>query len=192
VAILNKILAVFALVLIAACSTDEASQSKAGPEQQLSHAEPFAIGSSTFFIHDSSRPFDSVAGVDSGLRTMITEIWYPVDHDRIDSGPETYRRATYGDYVFGNRDMHWLMMTKTTFFHLTPDTVRDGVSAQQIDAAIEELFVRERQSYVDAPLAQTPGAFRVVVMSHGDAGSRYNDGVCVRISCCTRICGHCA
>ena len=45
------------------------------------------------------------------------------------------------------------MMTGTTFFHLTPDTVRDGVTLADIDVAIDELFDRERMSFVDAPLA---------------------------------------
>jgi len=133
---------------------------------------PFAVGSSTFFIHDESRAFDTVAGIDSGVRSLITEIWYPVDSAVAAAGKQ--RRATYGDYVFGNRQVHRLMMTETTFFHLTPDTVRDGVTAEDIDAAIEELFLRERQSWVNAPLAAGTSALPVVVMSHGDAGSRYN------------------
>ncbi len=76
--------------------------------------------------------------------------------------------------MFGDRDVHRLMMTETTFFHLTPDTVRDGVTQADIDAAIDELFGRERGSYVDAPLADDGRPFPVVVMTHGDAGSRYN------------------
>ncbi|MFT5483487.1 MAG: dienelactone hydrolase, partial [Halieaceae bacterium] len=88
-------------------------------------------------------------------------------------GPEQ-RRATWGDYVFRNRAMHQLMMTQTTFFHMTPATVREGVDQVQIDAAIAELFDRERVSYVDAPLAPGAAQLPVVVMTHGDAGSRYN------------------
>ncbi len=133
---------------------------------------PYAVGSSTFFIHDESRPFDTVAGIDSGVRSLITELWYPVDHGVVAAG--TMRRATYGDYVFGNRQVHRLMMTETTFFHLTPETVRAGVTSEKIDAALEELFFRKRQSWVDAPLANGISALPVVVMSHGDAGSRYN------------------
>ena len=38
---------------------------------------PYAIGSSTRFIHDESRPFDTVAGVNLGIRTLIIELWYP-------------------------------------------------------------------------------------------------------------------
>ena len=140
-----------------------------GTAQALS-GPPFAVGSSTFFIHDESRAFDTVAGIDSGVRSLITEIWYPVDSAVAAAGKQ--RRATYGDYVFGNRQVHRLMMTETTFFHLTPDTVRDGVTAEEIDAAIEELFLRERQSWVNAPLAAGTSALPVVVMSHGDAGSR--------------------
>lgn len=134
------------------------------------HASPFAVGSTTVFIHDESRPFDSVGGLDSGVRTLITELWYPTEHSDIGADAEA---ATYGDYVFGNRDVHRMMMTQTTFFHLTQDTVRPGVSQKEIDQAIEELFQRRRGSYKDVPVAG-PGPWPVVVMSHGDAGSRYN------------------
>ena len=132
---------------------------------------PFAVGSSTFFIHDETRPFDRVAGVNSGVRSLLTEIWYPVDHEAIAGGE--YARATYGDYSFGDKGVHRLMLTNTTFFHLTPDTVLLGVTPSQIEEAIEELFDRPRGSYVDAPVAKG-GSFPVVVMTHGDAGSRYN------------------
>lgn len=133
-------------------------------------ATPFAVGSTTLFIHDESRAFDSVAGVNTGIRTLVTELWYPVAHAEVVGHP----RATYGDYVFGNRTVHQQMMTQTTFFHMTPASVREGVSQQQIEAAIEELFHRERNSYTDAPLVATENALPVVVMTHGDAGSRYN------------------
>jgi hypothetical protein len=156
-----------ALFLIAACGDEPAA---IDPAPAPSHGAPYAVGSSTFFIHDDTRPYDSVNGIDEGIRTLITEIWYPVDHDVAGSGQ--YQRATYGDYVFGDREVHQLMMTKTTFFHMTPDTVRAGVSRKQIDDAINELFLRERASYVDAPLADTGTALPVIVMSHGDAGSR--------------------
>jgi len=133
---------------------------------------PYAVGSTTFFIHDEARSYDSVAGIDSGVRTLITEAWYPVAHAAVKSG--AYPGATYGDYVFGNIAMHRRMMTQTTFFHLTPDTVRSGVTADQIEHAIDELFARERGSFVDAPPASADEGWPVVVMSHGDAGSRYN------------------
>ena len=144
---------------------------QAGGADSLSEP-PFAVGSATFFIHDQSRAFDAVAGVDSGVRSLITEVWYPVDPAVAAAGK--LRPATYGDYVFGNRQVHRLMLTETTFFHLTPATVREGVSAEEIDAAIEDLFLRERKSWVDAPLAAGTTGLPVVVMSHGDAGSRYN------------------
>ena len=143
-------------------------------EQPMPDMSPFAVGSSTFFIHDYNRPYDDVTGVNIGVRTLVTELWYPVNRSRVTGKNIAYRRANYGDYVFGNRAIHHLMMTRTTFFHLTPETVQSGVSVAQIDAAINELFDRERGSYLDAPLADTGAAFPVVVMSHGDAGSRYN------------------
>ncbi|MEH6584157.1 MAG: acetylhydrolase [Halioglobus sp.] len=132
---------------------------------------PYAVGSSTIFIHDDSRPFDTVAGVNSGVRTLITEIWYPVAHADI---TDSSIRATYGDYVFGNRTIHHKMLTQTTFFHLTQDTVREGVTAVEIEQAIDELFSRPRGSYIDAPILKGVQPLPVVVMSHGDAGSRYN------------------
>lgn len=138
---------------------------------------PYAVGSSTFFIHDDSRGYDNVAGIDEGIRTLITEIWYPVNHDAV--AGNAYPRATYGDYVFGNREMHRRMMTQTTFFHLTPDTVREGVTNAQIDSAIDELYSRERNSHKLAPMASSAEGWPVIVMTHGDAGSRYNmESVC--------------
>ena len=157
----------------------------------------FAVGNTTIFIHDASRGYDEAAGIESGIRTLITEIWYPVDPHALEPrtkgggsgepGPghgstatgarppaAPFRRATYGDYVFGNRAVHRLMMTRTTFFHLTPDTVAPGVTGARIDAAIDELFTRERGSHVDAPVALSADPLPVIVMSHGDAGSRYN------------------
>lgn len=161
-------------LMAAACNPpqDEIASTESSVVAEKQSGLPYAVGSSTFFIHDESRPFDAVAGAESGVRSLITEIWYPVD--RADVAAGELRRATYGDYVFGNRQVHRLMMTETTFFHLTPDTVREGVSVDQIDEAIEELFLRRRQSWVDAPLAEGSSALPVVVMSHGDAGSRYN------------------
>ena len=157
------------VILLSGCSSDT-------PERGGDISEPpFAVGSATFFIHDESRSYDSVAGVDAGIRTLITEIWYPADADEA----AKYQRATYGDYVFGNKDMHRLMMTGTTFFHATPDSVRDGVSQAQIDEAIDELFDRERGSWIGVPPTGEQQTFPVVVMSHGDAGSRYNmESVC--------------
>ncbi|NNL51589.1 MAG: prolyl oligopeptidase family serine peptidase [Woeseiaceae bacterium] len=161
---MKKLACVLALLCVASCQPQ--------PDSRPKTDTPYAVGSSTRFIHDLSRGYDAVAGVDAGLRILITEVWYPVEHD--DVATDRYRRATYGDYVFGDREMHQLMMTNTTFFHLTADTVREGVSAADIETAIDELFVRERLSYVDAPLAKTKDTLPVVVMSHGDAGSRYN------------------
>lgn len=164
-------------LFLSACGKEQATDQQGSaadtePSQGELRETPFAIGSSTFFIQDATRPYDSVGGIDDGIRTMITEIWYPVNHDAVASGE--YRRATYGDYVFGDREVHRLMMTKTTFFHLTPETVRAGVTIEQIDAAIEELFLRQRASFIDAPLAASDNGWPVIVMTHGDAGSRYN------------------
>jgi len=171
--VLNSAVKLVGLVILGALGACSTNDEGAENTNEATDA-PFAVGSTTLFIHDSSRPYDSVGGIDDGTRILITEVWYPVDHASIADNRGEYRVATYGDYVFGDRDMHRLMMTNTTFFHLTPDTVRDGVTTQQIDAAIEELFNRERKSFVDAPLASSTELLPVVVMTHGDAGSRYN------------------
>ena len=132
-----KTFALLSFFVLAACGPAMEDTQTAVPDT------PFAVGSQTIFIHDDSRPYDSVAGVNSGIRTLVTEVWYPVDHSDMDG---TLRRATYGDYVFGNREMHRLMMTNTTFFHLTADTVNEGVTQDHIDAALDELFSREPTS----------------------------------------------
>lgn len=158
--------------LLAGCGTSGGGDGVLVTQQTSDTAAsaPFAVGSSTLFIHDQSRPFDAVAGVNTGVRTLITELWYPVERQAV---TPAMKRATYGDYVFGNRDVHRQMMTQTTFFHLTPQSVRAGVTAEQIDAAIDALFDRPRGSYTDAPAAAGK-PWPVVVVSHGDAGSRYN------------------
>ena len=161
-----------ALFACAPVERNEAPSSLAEP--------PFAVGSTTLFIHDPSRGFDEAAGVATGLRILITEVWYPVRRSAIDP---SLRRAVHGDYVFGDRAVHELMMTQTTFFHLTPDTVIQGVDQAAIDAAIDELFSRPRNSTIDAPIDGEAGPFPVVVMSHGDAGSRYNmETVCEHLA----------
>lgn len=137
----------------------------------LAGESPYAVGNTTRFIHDETRGYDTTGGVPGGVRTLIAEIWYPVDHSAISVNS---KHATYGDYVFGDREMHRRMMTATTFFHLTSTSVRDGVTQAQIDSAIDDLFSRSRNSYVEAPLTAGTESLPVVVMTHGDAGSRYN------------------
>ena len=167
--------AVLLMAAAFACAPVEQGEVSSSPTEP-----PFAVGNTTLFIHDPSRGFDEAAGVATGLRILITEIWYPVRHGALDP---SLRRAVHGDYVFGDRAVHELMMTQTTFFHLTPDTVRDGVGQDAIDAAIDELFRRPRNSTTDAPIDAEAGPFPVVVMSHGDAGSRYNmETVCEHLA----------
>ena len=83
--------------MLAACQPKTSSESEAQSNSESNNKlkAPYAIGSKTFFIHDESRPFDSVAGVDVGVRSLLTEIWYPVEHDAVTGGE--YSRATYGD-----------------------------------------------------------------------------------------------
>ena len=145
----------------------------------IAEQSPFLTGSRTIFIHDFSRSFDKVGGIDSGVRTLIAEIWYPVDRGDVSISGNDYRRATYGDYVFGNQNVHRLMMTKTTFFHLVPTSVREGINQSMINEAITELFFRPRASFYNAPLSKDEDTHPVILMSHGDAGSRYNmESVC--------------
>ena len=169
---------VWVMAAVFACAPVEQGDA---PSPSASSADtPFAVGNATLFIHDPNRGFDEAAGIAAGLRILITEIWYPVRHGAV---APSLRRAVHGDYVFGDRAVHELMMTQTTFFHLTPDTVAQGVDQAAIDAAIDELFSRPRNSYVNAPIAVQAAPFPVVVMSHGDAGSRYNmETVCEHLA----------
>jgi dienelactone hydrolase len=132
---------------------------------------PFAVGSMTRFFHDDGRPFDSVAGVDSGVRVLLTEIWYPVDHEDV---RRSCTHPTYGDYVFGDRDAHRRLMTESVTRALTAANARDGVSQSRIDRAIERLFSTPRKSCFEARLARRESGFPVVVLSHGDGGTRYS------------------
>ena len=172
---LSAVWPVVVLAALFACAPVERSDAPSPPPEP-----PFAVGNTTLFIHDPSRGFDEAAGVTEGIRILITEVWYPVRRSAV--GP-SLRRAVHGDYVFGDRAVHELMMTQTTFFHLTPDTVVEGVDQAAIDAAIDELFERPRGSFTDAPIDTEAGPFPVVVMSHGDAGSRYNmETVCEHLA----------
>lgn len=140
---------------------------------------PYAAGSQTIFLHDETRPLDVCGGERRGVRTLIAELWYPVDPEEASQA----RPATYADYVFGDASVHHDLMTATTFHHLTPETVADGVTPPMIEAAIDELFWRERGSYLNAALATQGGPFPVLVASPGDAGSRHNlEHVCEHLA----------
>jgi dienelactone hydrolase len=85
--------------------------------------------------------------------------------------------------VFGDASVHRDLMTSTTFRHLTHETVAAGVTGQEIEAAIDELFSRERGSCLNAPLATHGGPFPVLIASPGDAGSRHNlESVCEHLA----------
>jgi dienelactone hydrolase len=135
------------------------------------NAAPFAVGSMTRFFHDESRGFDAVAGVNSGVRVLLTEIWYPVNH--LDIGSDS-KHPTHGDYVFGDMEMHRRMMTQMVTPPLNSKNVREGITQSQIDQSITALFHVPRASYIEVPLARSKHPFPVVVMSHGDGGTRYN------------------
>lgn len=158
--------------MLSVCQGSFGEQTTEKNRQLIDHKLPYSVGSQTRFIHDSSRPYDAVGGVDVGIRSLITEVWYPVEHKQVNN--QAYKRATYGDYVFGDIEIHRLMMTQTTFFHLTPLTVVPGVTQKDIDMAIDALFNRKRQSFIGAPIATDQKNYPVLVMTHGDAGSRYN------------------
>jgi len=134
-------------------------------------ATPFAVGSMTRFFHDESRTFDAVAGVNSGVRVLLTEIWYPVNHSDIGSDS---KHPTYGDYVFGDMEAHRRMMTQMVTPPLNSKNVREGITQSQIDQSIAALFHAPRASYIEVPLARSENPFPVIVLSHGDGGTRYN------------------
>lgn len=166
------------IAALALLAIGHVQMSAASTDSDTHSHTPYAVGVKTLFIHDESRPYDALADVNVGVRSLLTEVWYPVDHSSLTNEKESeapsYQQAIFGDYVFGRRDIHKKMMTQTTFFHLTPQTVRDGVTKEQMDAAMAELFDRPRNAYINAPLAKTDQPFPIVVMTHGDAGSRYN------------------
>ncbi len=76
---------VLASLLVAACGRDA--------PQPAAHNTPYAVGSQTFFIHDETRPYDRVAGVDHGVRTLITECGCAVGRGAIVAGGERCGRA---------------------------------------------------------------------------------------------------
>ena len=147
------------LIVLAACTVNDESRGRTAP---------FAVGSMTQFFHDETRGFDMDGGINSGVRVLPTEIWYPVNHKDVKRG---YRRTTYGDYVFGDSVMHRRMATDAG---LTPKSVRDTVTQSQINQAIEALFGKHRSSYFRAPISDTRRPFPVVIMSHGNGGQRFN------------------
>ena len=77
---------IFIAVLAAGCGNESSA-----PSGNDVVTDTHAVGSTTIFIHDDTRPYDNVAGIDTGMRTLITEIWYPVHHDDAASGD--YRRV---------------------------------------------------------------------------------------------------
>jgi dienelactone hydrolase len=129
---------------------------------------PYAIGSMTRFFHDEARGFDTVGGSRSGVRVLPTEIWYPVSREEIKT---SHRRATQGDYVFGDKVMFRRMATDAG---LVLESARDGITQPQIDEFIELLFSKHRNSYFQMPVSNVHAPFPVVIMSHGDHGQRFN------------------
>jgi len=165
-------------LLTVGCKPTGTSSKKASPTTAVTTlGGPYEVGSKTVFLHDKSRGFDTVAGVKDGVRVLITEIWYPVSPKNIK--PDSVH-PTWGDYVFGDKALHKRMMTETTFWHANlknhkgEPIAREGVTQEQLDKTMVELFHKERVSYVNVPVAESDAPFPVVVMTHGDAGSRYN------------------
>ncbi len=167
---LVRIRSVLCLILIsvtapAFCRGDDRLQTT---DRKPPSTPPFAVGSITMFFRDETRSFDAFNGIHSGVRVLPTEIWYPI---RLKEPPSGRRRATYGDYVFGNRAMHRIMAADAG---LAAGAVREDVSQRQIDDTIEMLFAEARNSCADAALSDAGAPFPVVIMSHGDRGQRLN------------------
>jgi len=129
------------IAALALLAIGHVQMSAASTDSDTHSHTPYAVGVKTLFIHDESRPYDALAGVNVGVRSLLTEVWYPVDHSSLTNEKESeapaYQQAIFGDYVFGRRDI-------------------------------------PRNAYINAPLAKTDQPFPIVVMTHGDAGSRYN------------------
>ena len=98
-----RIAVILSLAMMAgACSDQRTSDETSAEVQGIAESSgdgfaqaPFAVGSVTRFIHDPTRGYDTVAGVDGGMRTLIAEVWYPVDREILAADPDRYRRALY-------------------------------------------------------------------------------------------------
>lgn len=132
----------------------------------------YEVGVATGFVVDPSRPWDPVAAalgtpsmlgftdiefdaatnVHKAVRTLMVEIWYPVDSEDVSEDDE---RATWGDFFSGSRDVH-----KDRYSWLDPD-------------AQELVFNFERGCYPDKPVADSSSPFPLIVYLHGNGGGRY-------------------
>ncbi|MCB1856929.1 MAG: hypothetical protein KDI63_01575 [Gammaproteobacteria bacterium] len=160
------------------------------------------VGSTSIFVHDETRGFDpwsavhdgdgNVDGVidypknpdladpTKGVRTLLTEIWYPV---RANELGRRATRAIMGDYMLGNRSA----FVASHFYMTTSDVDPDRVPVDQTaDQALLEaklaLFDKERKSYrLDkkgrVPHINPKGApYPVVILLHGATVSRAING----------------
>ena len=68
---------------------------------------PYAAGSQTIFLHDESRPLDACGGERRGVRTLVTELWYPVDVEQAER-----KRANSNTLKIRRRSrvMFWLLV----------------------------------------------------------------------------------
>ena len=143
---------------------------------------PYAVGSKSLFIVDSNRRFDPwgevfgtppyralLADLEAAgePRSLVAEIWYPV----IPGHTHGHARATYLDYYFGDRSIFERRGVTPTLLTASGETV-DELSqndpqafVQLADEVFDELARRQRNSFVDAPIAN--GDFPLIVLSHG-------------------------
>lgn len=159
--------AAFLPVLLLSCSPAPVTNGPADLDA------PYEVGVVTGFVVDPSRPwdptaaavgspstlgftdaeFDAATNVRKAVRTLVIEIWYPVEADEVSESDE---RATWGDFAFGSREVlndlySWL-----------------GPEAQDV------IFDLQRGSFVGKPVAARGSPFPLILFLHGNGGGRYS------------------
>jgi dienelactone hydrolase len=123
------------------------AMAEAGPPDPLS-AGPFPVGVTTTVFVDSSR----TDNITKQLRTLVTEVWYPATDEA-----RQMPKNKYSDFIPGG---------------VTPEIDKLITEKFKMSAAdVDKLFWNE--AHRNAPVRQ--GRFPLVVFSHGNGGSRYQN-----------------